>query len=242
MPRGSSAGSGSGSSSSAGGGSGGGSSAAGGGGPSVSGSEAQNALKPEVLGPIAGCSLTLVNVTATANMKCPIDLKTVVMRARNAEYNPKRFSACVSGVGRCAHGWLVRLVLLYPYGGRVVEACVPGTVCHSFLQALVEPSLGFKLGLLLQTTPCCSKCFQYRPSLGQSSSLTLACCAKTSSSAVCFTVWLLVLYHIRSLHQTVSGCCCTSQSLLRQARREVQPPAINDQRSADTALNCSTFE
>eukprot|EP00903_Cladosiphon_okamuranus_P017736 g16328.t2 len=28
-------------------------------------------------------------------MKCPIDLKTVVMRARNAEYNPKRFSACI---------------------------------------------------------------------------------------------------------------------------------------------------
>lgn len=57
-------------------------------------------MEPEVLGPFKDCGtcrLTLVNVTATANMHVPIDLKTVVMRARNAEYNPKRFSACVSG-------------------------------------------------------------------------------------------------------------------------------------------------
>lgn len=63
--------------------------------------EAQNAMAPQVIGPFEGCGscvLTLVNVTATANMKCSIDLKTVVMRARNAEYNPKRFSACVSAV------------------------------------------------------------------------------------------------------------------------------------------------
>lgn len=60
-----------------------------------------NAMEPQVVGPFENhgqCVLTLVNVTATANMKCPIDLKTVVMRARNAEYNPKRFSACVSHV------------------------------------------------------------------------------------------------------------------------------------------------
>lgn len=58
-------------------------------------------MTPQVIGPFEGCGtcvLTLVNVTATADMRCPIDLKTVVMRARNAEYNPKRFSACVSHV------------------------------------------------------------------------------------------------------------------------------------------------
>lgn len=56
-------------------------------------------MAPQVIGPFRNCGpcvLTLVNVTATADMRCPIDLKTVVMRARNAEYNPKRFSACVS--------------------------------------------------------------------------------------------------------------------------------------------------
>lgn len=64
-------------------------------------SEAQHAMETQVVGPFPGCGasvLRLVNVTATADMKCSIDLKTVVMRARNAEYNPKRFSACVSGV------------------------------------------------------------------------------------------------------------------------------------------------
>ena len=63
-------------------------------------SEAQKAMDTQIIGPFldhGGCELRLVNVTATANMGCPIDLKTVVMRARNAEYNPKRFSACVSG-------------------------------------------------------------------------------------------------------------------------------------------------
>lgn len=62
-------------------------------------SEAQTAMEAQVIGPFPGCGasvLRLVNVTATADMRCSIDLKTVVMRARNAEYNPKRFSACVS--------------------------------------------------------------------------------------------------------------------------------------------------
>jgi len=69
-------------------------------------------MEPQVLGPFNGCRLTLVNVTATANMKVPIDLKTVVMRARNAEYNPKRFSACVSGFGSFVqYSWLVRILL-----------------------------------------------------------------------------------------------------------------------------------
>ncbi|CAM9451722.1 unnamed protein product [Ascophyllum nodosum] len=60
--------------------------------------DAAEAMKVQTIGPFpdyGGCELRLVNMTATANMGCQIDLRTVVTRARNAEYNPKRFSACV---------------------------------------------------------------------------------------------------------------------------------------------------
>lgn len=70
-------------------------------GPSLKGDglDAAEALKIETIGPFpdyGGCELRLVNMTATAYMGCTIDLRKVVTRARNAEYNPKRFSACVS--------------------------------------------------------------------------------------------------------------------------------------------------
>jgi len=35
------------------------------------------------------------NVVATVNLDCKLDLKTIAMHARNAEYNPKRFSAVI---------------------------------------------------------------------------------------------------------------------------------------------------
>jgi len=35
------------------------------------------------------------NVVSTVNLCCKLDLKQIAMRARNAEYNPKRFSAVV---------------------------------------------------------------------------------------------------------------------------------------------------
>ncbi|CAM9575287.1 unnamed protein product [Ectocarpus fasciculatus] len=60
--------------------------------------EKETAMAAQIIGPFENhgqCKLSMVNVTATADMKCTIDLKTVVMRARNAEYNPKRFSACI---------------------------------------------------------------------------------------------------------------------------------------------------
>lgn len=37
----------------------------------------------------------LQNVVATANMQCHLDLKTIALKARNAEYNPKRFAAVI---------------------------------------------------------------------------------------------------------------------------------------------------
>lgn len=74
-------------------------------------SEAEKAMEPQKIGPLlehGGCELRIVNVTATANVGCTLDLQRVVMRARNAEYNPKRFSACVS---------LVNLFSLSSYAG-----------------------------------------------------------------------------------------------------------------------------
>ena len=35
------------------------------------------------------------NMVATVNLDCKLDLKTIALHARNAEYNPKRFSAVI---------------------------------------------------------------------------------------------------------------------------------------------------
>ncbi|OMP14328.1 TATA-box binding protein [Corchorus olitorius] len=37
----------------------------------------------------------LQNVVSTLNLGCPLDLKAIALKARNAEYNPKRFAAVV---------------------------------------------------------------------------------------------------------------------------------------------------
>jgi|EP00900_Chrysochromulina_parva_P017361 transcription initiation factor TFIID TATA-box-binding protein len=37
----------------------------------------------------------LQNIVATCNLGCDLELKTIAMHARNAEYNPKRFSAVI---------------------------------------------------------------------------------------------------------------------------------------------------
>jgi len=38
---------------------------------------------------------TLQNIVATVNLECRLDLKTIALHARNAEYNPKRFAAVI---------------------------------------------------------------------------------------------------------------------------------------------------
>jgi len=43
----------------------------------------------------SGITPILHNVVATVNLDCQIDLKTVALKARNAEYNPKRFAATI---------------------------------------------------------------------------------------------------------------------------------------------------
>ena len=37
----------------------------------------------------SGIIPTLQNIVATVNLNCKLDLKTITLRARNAEYNPK---------------------------------------------------------------------------------------------------------------------------------------------------------
>ncbi|KAJ1921383.1 TATA-binding protein (TBP) [Mycoemilia scoparia] len=44
---------------------------------------------------IAGIVPTLQNIVATVNLDCRLDLKTIALHARNAEYNPKRFAAVI---------------------------------------------------------------------------------------------------------------------------------------------------
>ena len=38
---------------------------------------------------------TLQNIVSTVNLDCKLNLKEIAMRARNAEYNPKRFAAVI---------------------------------------------------------------------------------------------------------------------------------------------------
>jgi len=43
----------------------------------------------------SGIVPTLQNIVSTVNMATKLDLKTIALRARNAEYNPKRFAAVI---------------------------------------------------------------------------------------------------------------------------------------------------
>jgi transcription initiation factor TFIID TATA-box-binding protein len=43
----------------------------------------------------SGITPTLQNIVATVNLDCRLDLKTIALHARNAEYNPKRFAAVI---------------------------------------------------------------------------------------------------------------------------------------------------
>lgn len=38
---------------------------------------------------------TLQNIVSTVNLNCQLDLKTIALHARNAEYNPRRFAAVI---------------------------------------------------------------------------------------------------------------------------------------------------
>jgi len=44
---------------------------------------------------VSGIVPTLQNIVATVSLECRLDLKTIALHARNAEYNPKRFAAVI---------------------------------------------------------------------------------------------------------------------------------------------------
>lgn len=59
----------------------------------ASSSQAPLAVAPVVS--TSGITPILQNIVATVNLDCRLDLKTIALHARNAEYNPKRFAAVI---------------------------------------------------------------------------------------------------------------------------------------------------
>lgn len=56
---------------------------------------AQKDKAAENVDSVSGIVPTLQNIVATVNLDCRLDLKTIALHARNAEYNPKRFAAVI---------------------------------------------------------------------------------------------------------------------------------------------------
>ncbi|KAL4065294.1 TBP-domain-containing protein [Scleroderma yunnanense] len=52
-------------------------------------------LEQQHITAVEGIVPTLQNIVATVNLDCKLDLKTIALHARNAEYNPKRFAAVI---------------------------------------------------------------------------------------------------------------------------------------------------
>ena len=46
----------------------------------------------------SGATIDVQNVVATVNLRISIDLRTLALSARNAEYNPKKFAAVIMRV------------------------------------------------------------------------------------------------------------------------------------------------
>ncbi|KAJ3037219.1 TATA-box-binding protein [Rhizophlyctis rosea] len=57
--------------------------------PSAQTQNAEGSTNPSGITPV------LQNIVATVNLDCKLDLKTIALHARNAEYNPKRFAAVI---------------------------------------------------------------------------------------------------------------------------------------------------
>ncbi|KAG8893424.1 TATA-box-binding protein, partial [Tulasnella sp. 403] len=52
-------------------------------------------LEQQHITAVEGIVPVLQNIVATVNLDCRLDLKTIALHARNAEYNPKRFAAVI---------------------------------------------------------------------------------------------------------------------------------------------------
>lgn len=77
------------------GGGGAASSSVGGGGTTPGTSQATTAGNTSATPPAHGIVPQIQNVVATTNLGVQLDLKRIALRARNAEYNPKRFAAVI---------------------------------------------------------------------------------------------------------------------------------------------------
>ncbi|KAF1986254.1 TBP-domain-containing protein [Aulographum hederae CBS 113979] len=55
----------------------------------------QEPTEEQQVDPATAIIPTLQNIVATVNLDCRLDLKTIALHARNAEYNPKRFAAVI---------------------------------------------------------------------------------------------------------------------------------------------------
>ncbi|KAH7927058.1 TBP-domain-containing protein [Leucogyrophana mollusca] len=62
---------------------------------SVPATPAPLTLEQQHITAVEGIVPTLQNIVATVNLDCRLDLKTIALHARNAEYNPKRFAAVI---------------------------------------------------------------------------------------------------------------------------------------------------
>lgn len=62
---------------------------------SVPATPAALTLEQQHITAVEGIVPTLQNIVATVNLDCRLDLKTIALHARNAEYNPKRFAAVI---------------------------------------------------------------------------------------------------------------------------------------------------
>lgn len=63
--------------------------------PAVGSNGAVGAEANAIIPGVHGIVPTLQNIVATVNLDCRLDLKTIALHARNAEYNPKRFAAVI---------------------------------------------------------------------------------------------------------------------------------------------------
>ena len=60
-------------------------------------------LEQQHITAVEGIVPTLQNIVATVNLDCRLDLKTIALHARNAEYNPKVGSLCSVHACRTSH-------------------------------------------------------------------------------------------------------------------------------------------
>ncbi|PPR03935.1 hypothetical protein CVT26_001140 [Gymnopilus dilepis] len=63
--------------------------------PTIPATPAPLTLEQQHITAVEGIVPTLQNIVATVNLDCRLDLKTIALHARNAEYNPKRFAAVI---------------------------------------------------------------------------------------------------------------------------------------------------